>query len=207
MTHLPLVTAIMVTRGRPKWASEAVKMFEVQTYPNKELSIIDESGSRSFPGLNLWTARDGLTIGAKRNIAIATSTGEIIIHWDDDDIYSPDRIQHQVDFLLSRAVDMVGYHEMEFIDEENQKRYLYRASPNYAIGVSQCYWREIWEARKFEDKNEGEDNAFWMGRSVACCPADGRIVARIHGGNTSEKRGPAKDNPAQWVELPWKVAA
>jgi len=194
----------MPTRGRAKLAAEAVQMFREQTYENRELIIIDDRAEPSFqdaPEGSVYFLESSLTIGAKRNLACSRASGEVILHWDSDDRYSPDRIEHQVGLLLSHDVDMVGYNIMEFEDVANGRRYLYNGAPGYCIGVSQCYWRDTWEQRPFADVQIGEDESFWFGRRVYSEPAGERIVARIHSGNTSDKRVSIAEGNCKWTQI------
>jgi len=205
-SEIPMVSAIMPTRGRQQWAADAVRMFREQTWPSKELVVIDDMMERSFPnGLNgegiQYHVAPRVTIGEKRNLAVSRASGEIICHRDSDDIYRADCMEHQVNLLINSGADMVGYHELEFEDAELGIRYYYRASGGYPIGATQCYWRDVWEAKRFEPKDTGEDEAFFGGRSTFCVPADGRVTARIHSGNTSDKRVHIPTNPAQWQRI------
>jgi hypothetical protein len=72
MPDFPLVSAIMPTRARPQFAREAVDLFLAQTWPNKELVILDDEEHPSFPsgiagdGIRYEQLRFTLTVGAKR---------------------------------------------------------------------------------------------------------------------------------------------
>lgn len=204
----PLVAAIMPTRSREILAHQALQMFLDQDWPNKEIVIVDDLDDRSFAitpdfdGVRYHLMEQRLTIGAKRNIAVKNASGPIIVHWDSDDHYREDRITHQVELLISRGVDMVGYNTMEFRDYQTpESRRMYHGAPGYPIGVSMCYWKRIWQARPFADKQIGEDNDFKKGRSTYTTPAGGRIIARIHEGNASDKRAGWEKNPAQWSRM------
>lgn len=184
MRSEPRVAAIMLTKpGREKWADQARHAFYAQTYGNARLCEVEGIG----------------TIGDKRNAGVYDAKdADIICHWDDDDIYHPERIALQVKLLQDHPeVDIIGYHSMEFWNVETGARHLYVGRDGYAIGVSLCYRRCAWEARKFEAVNEGEDNSFQVGRRVLTVPANNMIVARIHAGNTSAKH--PERNPLQWV--------
>lgn len=197
----------MPTRGRPILARRALQMFLDQTWPNKEIIIVDDLDDRSFSatpsfgGVQYHLLDQRLTIGAKRNIAVKNSAGSIIVHWDSDDSYREDRIEHQVDLLTSRNVDLVGYNTMEFRDYDAPESRMYLGSPGYPIGVSMCYWKRTWEARPFPDQQTGEDNAFKGGLRTHCVPADGRIIGRVHAGSTDDKRDSWNKNPRQWRRL------
>lgn len=80
-----------------------------QTYPNKELVIVNE-GSKNYQNeifeytknrndvrfifLNGW-----YSLGALRNISISLSFGEIFVQWDDDDFNMPERLAIQYNYL------------------------------------------------------------------------------------------------------------
>ncbi|HKV13013.1 MAG TPA: glycosyltransferase, partial [Thermoanaerobaculia bacterium] len=49
-----------------------------------------------------------MSIGAKRNLACAEAKGEIVAHWDDDDWYSPDRLEQQVTPILRGEAEITG---------------------------------------------------------------------------------------------------
>jgi glycosyltransferase involved in cell wall biosynthesis len=110
----PLVSAIMPTFNRRSFIPLALDCFHAQTYPNKELVVVDD-GSDAVADLFERTqqvrylrAEQRLTIGAKRNLACKAAQGEIIAHWDDDDWYGPQRLEMQVAPLLSGAADITG---------------------------------------------------------------------------------------------------
>lgn len=143
---------------------------------------------------------DNVPVGERRNRAIDSSNADIICHWDDDDIYHPERVAQQVKLLMDHPeVDIVGYHSMEFWNVASGARWVYQGREGFAVGVSLCYRRQAWLDRQFEAISEGEDNAFQVGRRVLTIPANSMIVARIHGGNTSVKQ-PEK-YPAQWQKV------
>jgi len=81
---------------------------------------------------------------------------------------------------------------------------------DYCLGTSLCYWRRVWEAKPFEDRNTGEDRewirglntlgvgitADWPERSNLGTPV---MVAEIHGSNISSRVQPESDN---WKRVP-----
>jgi hypothetical protein len=195
----------MPTRGRHGWAADAVRMWREQTYTRKELVVIDDLADPSFihgltgPGIQYHRAPRH-TIGEKRNLAVSRSAGEIIAHWDSDDKYHRWRLADQVELLLRTSrVDLVGYNSMTFEDADTGALWEYTGSR--PIGVSFVYWRDAWEKQHFLPVNTGEDVDFADRLCCHACAARDMIVARIHHGNTSEKREPIAMNPAQWRRL------
>lgn len=203
-TEFPLVSAIMPTRGRREWAAQALAMLEAQDYPAKEIVIVDELAEPSFaepPSGAVYVYKSG-TIGTKRNVACANARGEIIIHWDSDDIYATNRISSQVEQLIDSGADLVGYNSMPFVEADGEmRRGTFTGIPTYILGVSFCYWKRFWQERPFlAEAHIGEDNEFRRKREDRCkvFPCDGLITMRVHCGNTSDKKGPLARDKASW---------
>lgn len=134
--NIPLVSAIMPTRGRPEMARAAVKSWLLQDWRNSELVVMDDPEDPSFP-LGSFQFLDAdphlywpnitylsvarITVGEKRNLACAVANGAIIIHFDSDDYSAPGRISHQVNGLIEwpgarapRMARVVGYSALTF---------------------------------------------------------------------------------------------
>jgi O-antigen biosynthesis protein len=110
----PLVSCIMPTSNRPAFVRQAVHYFLRQDYPNRELVVVDD-GDRSVRGLlpqdcriRYFRLHRRMPLGAKRNVAVARSRGEVIVHWDDDDWYAPRRISYQVGSLLQAGATIAA---------------------------------------------------------------------------------------------------
>lgn len=208
----PLVSAIMPTADRPHFAFTAIEYFLLQTWWNRELVIIDDGVDPlhwslwpdvvryyRFPPLSL-------SIGLKRNIACELARGEYIIHWDDDDRYAEDRMESQMEFLMSKPHKSVtGYRRMIFETPEG-RQWRYSGPPHTAVGVSLLYERAHWMANPFECIRTGEDTSFSFKASamnrLAVVEGDDRIIARIHAGNTSGKSdAELEKHPENWERL------
>jgi glycosyltransferase involved in cell wall biosynthesis len=206
-----LVTGLLVTRGRPEMAAQAVKCFQSQTYARKNLLIIDDVDQPSFSS---WINQSDMlrlllpkrfTIGAKRNIGVTHATGEIIMTMDSDDWSAPDRMADQVNRLLSSTKNVTGYYEMLFheIATDQWMKYPEYPDPNYALGTSLCYKRDWAVRHPFDEVNVGEDNAAVTaarnGRELYSVAGLGMMVARIHADNTNKN--------LDWRETSHQVSA
>lgn len=190
----------MPTRGRPVMAREAVEAWKQQTYAPGELLILDDLDAPSFPegysgdGVRYWRI-ERKTIAQKRNILCEYARGEVIVHWDDDDVSAPGRITDQVERLLGHGTPVTGYHSMRFLDVASGAWYRYSGSLYYAVGTSLCFRRWYWERNRFEEVHEGkqviisEDNIFVAraSRYIVSVDAGEMMYARIHGAHSSEK--------------------
>lgn len=202
-----LVSAILPTRGRTAWAKQAVLDFAAQTYPKRELVIIDDLEDRSFPNGGLDIPRCGVpviyllhksrSIADKRNMCCSVAKGDVIVHWDSDDHSEPARIQAQMDFLERSEASVVGYHSMLFHMEQGDRWFKYCGYGDYALGTSLCYRKDWWAAHHFRDggngyaPNVGEDSEFVKAAQrlgqLATVDAEMLMYARIHADNTSIK--------------------
>lgn len=115
--YQPLVSCLMVTGKRPGLAAVAVEAFQRQTYANRELVIIDDSGGGALGEVcDVEDARirwvrlpaENLTLGALRNRALAEARGEVLCQWDDDDLSAPQRLEKQVEVLAATGADACG---------------------------------------------------------------------------------------------------
>jgi glycosyltransferase involved in cell wall biosynthesis len=107
----PLVSCLMVTRGKLFPSRFAVACFQHQTYENRELIVVvDDSSCELIPfvaslrdeRIRLVEVSAGArTLGELRNISVENARGEYVCQWDDDDLYAPERIQTQLAALLS----------------------------------------------------------------------------------------------------------
>jgi glycosyltransferase involved in cell wall biosynthesis len=103
----PLISAVMVTGQRPHLAKVAIACYQAQTWPRRELIILDQArddrlrrhverlGDKSIRHVRIPRASRE-TLGALRNRAAARARGEWICHWDDDDLSHPARMAVQI---------------------------------------------------------------------------------------------------------------
>ncbi|MEM9663753.1 MAG: glycosyltransferase family 2 protein [Bacteroidota bacterium] len=100
----------MVTADRPHLCKRALLSYQAQTYPHKELVVLD-NGTRPMDELLGTLPSDevhymrvephpDLVIGALRNLSLEAATGPYVApQWDDDDWSHPDRLTQQVAML------------------------------------------------------------------------------------------------------------
>lgn len=196
---MQLVSCIMPTANRRGFVSGAIREFLSQDYPNRELVIIDDGYDAVSdlvpPGgqVRYYRLDSKRTIGEKRNIAANAANGEVICHWDDDDYHGKGFLSDVVGRLDSTAADLTGYYSMYFIDEDNERAWLYRyCSQDFTIGTSMCYRKDLWERIRFKHQPIGEDCTFHgmalLDSKVVASEAGNHLVARIHGANTQSRR-------------------
>lgn len=116
MSDAPRVSCILLTT-HPKRAAflpDALRAFEAQVYPAKELIVVNDgpsplaSSDSRVRVVNLPESPDGVrrwTLGEKRNVGVRAARGQWVATWDDDDISLPHRIAAQVE-----AAQRMGAH-------------------------------------------------------------------------------------------------
>ncbi|HUU46416.1 MAG TPA: glycosyltransferase family A protein [Acidobacteriota bacterium] len=105
----PLVSVVLPTyngAGRG-YLAEAIASVLAQTYPHRELIIVDDGSADDTPALLANYAQPGVRIvhqlnqglAAARNTGIHHATGEYICFLDDDDRWLPEKLERQVRFF------------------------------------------------------------------------------------------------------------
>jgi glycosyltransferase involved in cell wall biosynthesis len=100
----PLISALLLTGRCPErypLARVAIDCFIKQTWPNKELVIINHGKTKLSNGdpriVEIFTEKGpGVTLGDLRNMSIEAAMGEWCIQWDDDDWHHPTRMETQL---------------------------------------------------------------------------------------------------------------
>jgi len=129
----PKVSVICPTvPSRGRFHQQVYKCFAQQTYPEKELVVVDSGPEPSSffssggptsddPRVVYRWRRDTddydpqrpeeghgvISVGIKRGMAIRASTGTIIAHFDDDDFYGPGYLEQMVSVMLRHGADAV----------------------------------------------------------------------------------------------------
>jgi glycosyltransferase involved in cell wall biosynthesis len=170
---VPLVSCIMPTRNRRELCQQALRYFERQDYPKRELIIVDD-GNEDISDLVAGNLRvryirlpRQVSIGAKRNRACQEARGAIIAHWDDDDWYAPHRLRHQVAPLLAGTADITGLETSCFFDVERWQGWSCTPTLHRRLfvgdvhGGTLVYWRKVWEKHvHYPDASLAEDALF-----------------------------------------------
>ena len=189
----------MPTSNRRQFVPHAIEYFLRQDYPRKELVILDD-GSDAVADLVPASSEiryerlpRKATIGAKRNLACEAARGELILHWDDDDWMSPQRISRQLDILIKANAEVAGQRRLLFLEAVSGVSWLYEYPVGGRVwfaGGSLLYTRDFWKRTRFPDIQVGEDTRFiWScgTHRVAALDSLELYVALIHPGNTSPK--------------------
>lgn len=109
----PRISCLMVTADRMHLAERSIDCFLAQTYPNRELIVVDDGTQDYAPILSRVPANrlihhrlvkdSATTLGALRNLSLDLARGDVIAQWDDDDWFDPTRLARQIVVLGDHA--------------------------------------------------------------------------------------------------------
>ena len=113
MTNKPLVSCIITFFNAEKFFKEAIESVFAQTYKNWELLLVDDGSTDSSTEIALWyTEQNGDKVlyfahqfhqnhgmSASRNLGIRHAKGVYVALLDSDDIWLPQKLEHQVAIL------------------------------------------------------------------------------------------------------------
>jgi glycosyltransferase involved in cell wall biosynthesis len=175
---------MVTTDYRREHIPRAIGCFLSQTHPDRELIMVSEDWVRDLlPGgtrLKFVQCSSGLTIGEKRNIAVAHCTGEFVATWDDDDWSHPERLAVQVTAMAEHPeADAIIMSRATLVCPQKQ---LYGISSQGSWHASMMARR--WKLPCFPAQNLGEDMAVISRLKVCLLDRPDLFHYLIHGGNT-----------------------
>lgn len=216
----PLVSCIMPTFNRRTYVEQALRFFQQQDYPNRELIIVDdgtdsiEDLAGSAANIHYLRLRRRSSIGAKRNLACQHARGEIIAHWDDDDWYAPDRLRYQAAPIIQGQADLTGL-ENAFVLQLPEGEF-WGVHPHLhrrlfvgdVHGGTLVYRKELWTTGlRYPEINLAEDaylifRATRRGKRLMKLSNPGVFVYIRHGGNAWREFAPGTFiDPQGWQRI------
>lgn len=203
----PLVSCIMPTADRRRFVTQAIRYYQQQDYHPRELIIVDDGQdpvSDLIPAdsdIHYIRLEGKTALGRKRNTACEAATGDIIVHWDDDDWMADWRLSYQIKALLEARADVCGLDRLMYYQPGSNRSWLYsypKKETRLLAGGSLCYFKRTWQVNPFAEINLGEDTRFiWSERpkKLLSLKDNNFYIALIHAGNT---------NPRNTAEQRWQ---
>ena len=192
-----------------------IACFLSQTYPQNQMELvilddgsdkikdlIDESGLTNI----VYLAEDEkMNIGMKRNKLNAAAKGDIIVCMDDDDYYSPERVEHVVKKLMSNPKYLIcGSSQIFMYYTDIQKIYQFGPyAPNHATNGTFAYKRKFLENHKYDETvTHAEETSFVNKYTEPMLQLDPFKVMLVmaHSENTFDKKK-MRETPNPFVKL------
>jgi len=212
-SELPFVSLVTPTYNRRRFIPSLIRMIQQQDYPRNKMEwIVFDDGQEqvrdifedqrdNLPILRFIHSEDKCTLGEKRNLLNKEASGDIIIAFDDDDFYFPDRVSHTVSMLLKNPrVDLAGSSEVYMFFTDTKE--IYKVGPYFATHATNgtMAWRRQYALSRRYDETVAfaEEKSFLEQYKNPLVQLDPMKVMLVisHGDNTFDKTGlRIKDNP------------
>ena len=140
---MAFVSIVTPTYNRRRFIPSLIKIIQSQTYPRDKMEwVVYDDGQEPIgdlleaakdvlPTVKYIFSEEKMTLGEKRNKLNEVARGDILVAFDDDDFYFPDRVATAVTALNSNpSVDLAGSSEvyMYFYDTKE----IYKIGPYFA---------------------------------------------------------------------------
>ena len=126
-----MVSVITPTWNSENYIKETIASVQAQTYKNWEMVIVDDCSTDSTvaiireiaekePRIRLYRQSENMGAAKARTRAMQESNGRFIAYLDADDIWKPEKLQRQVDFMLKNGCGF-SCTSYEVIDDSGNK--------------------------------------------------------------------------------------
>jgi glycosyltransferase involved in cell wall biosynthesis len=129
----PLVSVLIPCYNAEPWIAETLESALGQTWPNKEIIVVDDGSSDSSADILREFLPHGIKVirqqnrgaSAARNLALSEAQGEFIQFLDADDLLAPNKIEIQMKRLATEPPDRIATGAWgRFYDAPDNTRFL-----------------------------------------------------------------------------------
>jgi glycosyltransferase involved in cell wall biosynthesis len=124
MQSSPLVSAVIPVYNGERYLAEAIESVLAQDYRPVELIVVDDGSTdgsgdiaRSYP-LVRYIRQTNRGVSVARNAGIAAGRGEFIAFLDADDVWTPDKLTVQMEYLLTHPEVGFSFARQRFLFEQ-----------------------------------------------------------------------------------------
>jgi glycosyltransferase involved in cell wall biosynthesis len=199
----PLVSVLTPTYNRRKFIPHLIECFKAQGYPQNKMEwiILDDGTEKvgdlfaasGLTNVRYYSEDIKLNIGAKRNKLNELAKGDIMVCFDDDDYYPPERVHHAVLKLTSTTkFEICGSSEIHMFYTDNKS--IYRIGPynqNHATNGTMAYKKSYIKNHKYDETvTHAEETSFLNRYTEPMLQLDPRKVMLVmcHSENTFDKK-------------------
>lgn len=126
----PTVSVVIATYRQDETLKRAISSVLNQNYEETEIIVVDDNADfswnmrveniiKEFPQIIYIQNKSNQGSAKTRNIGINESSGDYITFLDDDDVYLPNKIFEQVNFMREKALD-VSVTDLNLYNEQNK---------------------------------------------------------------------------------------
>lgn len=183
MQDIGLVSIVTPTYNCGKFIAETIESVQAQTYPNWEMIIVDDCSSdntkeiveqylKTDSRIQYHCLEKNSGAAVARNTALQFAKGRWIAFLDSDDLWSPDKLERQIDFMVSNDYHF-SYTQYEEIDEQDKPLGVLVSGPRhiYKIGMFSYCWpgcltimydRDVVGLVQISNIKKNNDYAMWL---------------------------------------------
>jgi len=211
INHTPEVSILTPTSGeRFPYLRKTWKWINQQNYPKNLMEWIivtdtaeeaevlkqqrDELSKNLDIEIKISSTGQKERIGKKRNICNKLADGEILLNFDDDDYYFPDRVSHAVAQLTrkeNQSFELAGAEELPIYFLSDKSLWISKPGPNLACAGSFAYKKSLLNKTWYSDlAKHGEELSFTDNYSLPIATLDpfSTMICIAHANNTFDKK-------------------
>jgi glycosyltransferase involved in cell wall biosynthesis len=134
-----LVSVVIPAYNAERFLARAMRSALAQTYSHLELIVVDDGSTdgtagiiRAFPDPRVrHLSQPNRGQGAARNLGIRASTGRYVTFLDADDVYLPQKVERQVEFLTTHPeCEIVFCEALHFYSERPHRLFVRKSRPD-----------------------------------------------------------------------------
>lgn len=183
MTDYGLVSVIMPSYNSGRFITKTINSVRTQTYTNWEIIIVDDCSTdntrmiinelmKDDPRIRYYRLEKNSGAAVARNKALRMAQGRWIAFLDSDDLWLPEKLEHQLAFMKEHDYSF-SYHSYTECDENGNSRNIRISGPN-KIGrrgmlafcwpgcLTVVYNRDTVGLIQIEDIRKNNDYAMWL---------------------------------------------
>lgn len=128
-SHTPFVSVVIPFYSNKAWLQEALDSISCQSYKNIEVIIVNDGSKEDLDDIHFRGneikvySQENKGAGAARNVGILNANGEYIAFLDSDDLWHPDKLEIQLDFMMKNSIICSHTDYLRFW-ENNKSKYV-----------------------------------------------------------------------------------
>jgi glycosyltransferase involved in cell wall biosynthesis len=204
----PLVSVVVPVFNGERYLAEALASVRAQRYPAVELVVVDDGSSDGSATVAVGTPGVALVrqsnrgVAAARNAGVAASSGELLAFLDQDDRWTPDKLDVQVGRMRRRpSLAFTLAHQRLFLETDTVRpawlrpEHLERPQIGYVPGTLVVWRTAFGRIGPFDEGAPIASDTDWFLRALDSGAAmeilpDVVLERRIHRANQSYSVGP-----------------
>lgn len=178
-----LVSILTPTYNTEKFIRATIESVQNQTYQNWEMILVDDASTDNTVGIieefvkkdsriKLFKLPENRGNGFARNAALEKATGKYIAYLDADDLWYPEKLEKQIQFLKANnlyftfsfydSIDEVGNDLNRRVESPNPLTYKQLFFCNYVGNLTAIYDAEYFGKIKLESSEKRQDWRIWL---------------------------------------------